>query len=152
MFRSILHMAAQPSGKAEVCKTFIHRFDSDRRLQNSNKLNSLRCQLEFPVSVWVTVVSQLGQDNAQLGKRVDQTCPKMRVKLSLATDQIVPDIFPKCKKPLFAHSACSPRSQLLSMTSFGIPIMAMRRRAIHRWAIRSIAFSSMLILANQKCC
>lgn len=36
-----------------------------------------------------------------------QEMSKPPVKLSIPTDQIVPDILPKCKRPLFAYSACS---------------------------------------------
>gem|GEM_PF-4183057 len=32
--RSIFFVAAWPSGKAKVCKTFIHRFESGRRLHS----------------------------------------------------------------------------------------------------------------------
>ena len=35
--RSIFFVAAWPSGKAKVCKTFIHRFESGRRLQFYDK-------------------------------------------------------------------------------------------------------------------
>ena len=31
--KPVLHMVTWPSGKAKVCKTFIHRFKSDRHLQ-----------------------------------------------------------------------------------------------------------------------
>ena len=34
-----LHMVAWPSGKAKVCKTFIHQFKSGRHLQNPRALH-----------------------------------------------------------------------------------------------------------------
>src|SRR5262249_16255027 len=37
---SSLTKTAKQSGKAEVCKTFIHRFDSDRRLHSHQQLTS----------------------------------------------------------------------------------------------------------------
>jgi hypothetical protein len=33
-------MARYPSGKGEVCKTFMRRFDSDPRLQTSQQLTT----------------------------------------------------------------------------------------------------------------
>jgi hypothetical protein len=34
--------ARYPSGKGEVCKTFMRRFDPDPRLQNFNKIEALQ--------------------------------------------------------------------------------------------------------------
>jgi hypothetical protein len=38
-------MARYPSGKGEVCKTFMRRFDSDPRLHLLNKLRRTRNKL-----------------------------------------------------------------------------------------------------------
>ena len=35
-FLSITDLAPYPSGKGEVCKTFMHRFESGRRLSNDD--------------------------------------------------------------------------------------------------------------------
>ena len=37
----LAHQARYPSGKGEVCKTFMRRFDPDPRLQLFNKLEGL---------------------------------------------------------------------------------------------------------------
>ena len=39
--RAIQFRARYPSGKGEVCKTFMRRFDSDPRLQNTLKIRAL---------------------------------------------------------------------------------------------------------------
>ena len=36
-------MAPYPSGKGEVCKTFMHRFESDRRLLIQSTQFTIRC-------------------------------------------------------------------------------------------------------------
>ena len=39
MYNIFTFMASYPSGKGLVCKTTMHRFDSDRRLANSAVLS-----------------------------------------------------------------------------------------------------------------
>ena len=48
--------ARYPSGKGEVCKTFMRRFDSDPRLQS---FNHLQARLKKVAAVWLPIGCQM---------------------------------------------------------------------------------------------
>jgi hypothetical protein len=57
--------AAYPSGKGEVCKTSMHRFESDRRLQFPNKDKGFSESFEMAL---LLLVCECAQRFSQSGK------------------------------------------------------------------------------------